>query len=309
MKIMVNQTHAGRDHKNMNTTIHKPCSGFASITCLVLIALTLSSCSEQTNVTSVAPTSSGKVIIKGSNTIGEELAPRLVAEYKKDHASASFELESKATGYGLAALMAGQCDLAGASRAPIKEELETAQARNLEFNDHIIGYYSVAVVVNAANPVTKLTRDQVRDIFTGVLKNWKEVGGTDAPIKLFVRDAISGTHLGFKELAMDNQPYAAGTSSSTNYAGISQDVARQPNGIGYCSFSVAQKDSAVKAVSIQDVAASPATVREGKYPYTRTLHFYTIKTGESAAAKDFLQFVESSRGQEILGQMGFVPRL
>lgn len=293
----------------MNATIHKLCSGFTSITCLVLIALTLSSCSEQTNVTPAAPTSSGKVIIKGSNTIGEELAPRLIAEYKKDHTAASFDLESKATGYGLAALMAGQCDIAGASRAPIKEEEETAQSRNLELTDHVIGYYAVAVVVNAANPVASLTRDQVRDIFTGAIRNWKEVGGADAPIKVFVRDAISGTHLGFKELAMENQPYASGTSSATNYVGISQDVAHQPNGIGYCSLSVAQKDSGVKAMSIQDVVASPSTVRDGKYPYTRTLHFYTIKTGESATAKDFLQFVESSRGQEILGQMGFVSRL
>ena len=286
--------------------LHLP--DFITTLSLILFGLTLSSCSDKTSITPAPATTSDKVVIKGSNTIGEELAPRLVAEYKKDHASASFELESKATGYGLAALMAGQCDLAGASRAPIKEELETAQARNLEFNDHIIGYYSVAVVVNAANPVTKLTRDQVRDIFTGVLKNWKEVGGADAPIQIFVRDAISGTHLGFQELAMEAKPYASGTTWSTNYAGISQGVARTPNGIGYCSFDLVQKNG-VKAVTIQDVPSSPATVREGKYPYTRTLHFYTIKTGESAAAKDFLQFVESARGQEILGQMGFVPRL
>ena len=281
---------------------------WAAALSLVLIGLALSSCSEQTGVTP-ATTTSGKVIIKGSNTIGEELAPRLIAEYKKDHASASFELESKATGYGLAALMAGQCDLAGASRAPIKEELETAQSRNLELNDHILGYYAVAVVVNAANPVASLTRDQVRDIFTGVVQNWKEIGGADAPIHLFIRDAISGTHLGFQELAMEGKPYASGSSTSTNYAGISRGVARNPNGIGYCSFTLAQKDSGVKVVTIQDVPSSPATVREGKYPYTRTLHFYTSKADESAAAKDFLQFVESARGQEILGQMGFVPRL
>ncbi len=282
---------------------------FVNTLSLVVVGLVLSSCSEQTSVTPLATTSGGKVIIKGSNTIGEELAPRLIAEYKKDHAAASFELESKATGYGLAALMAGQCDIAGASRTPIKEETETAESRNLELSDHVIGYYAVAVVVNAANPVASLTRDQVRDIFTGVIQNWKQAGGADAPIQVFVRDAISGTHLGFKELAMENQPYASGAASATNYAGISQAVARQPNGIGYCSFAIAQKNAGVKLVSIQEVSPNPAAVRDGKYPYARALHFYTTKTGESASAKDFLQFVESARGQEILAQMGFVPRL
>jgi phosphate transport system substrate-binding protein len=176
----------------------------------------------------------------------------------------------------------------------------------MELSDHIIGYYSVAVVVNPANPVASLTRDQVRDIFTGVVQNWKEVGGADAPIKIFIRDAISGTHLGFRELAMDNKEYASGPNTSTNYAGISQGVAQNPNGIGYCSFDLAQ-NKGVKAVSIQEVSPNAASVREGKYPYMRTLHFYTNKAGESAAARDFLQFVESVHGQEILSQAGFVP--
>jgi phosphate transport system substrate-binding protein len=279
---------------------------FTTICNLALAGIVLASCSKQPDAT--PPTNSGKVIIKGSNTIGEELAPRLIAEYKKDHSSASFELESKATGYGLAALMAGLCDLAGASRTPIKEELETAQSRNVELNDHLIGYYGVAVVVNPANAVAGLTRDQVRDIFTGVIQNWKEVGGADAPIHLFIRDAISGTHLGFQELAMENKPYASGATTSTNYAGISQGVAQNPNGIGYCSFDLVEK-SGVKAVAIQDVPSSAASVRQGKYPYARALHFYTNKAAESPGALEFIQFVQSPRGQEILSQTGFVPRL
>jgi phosphate transport system substrate-binding protein len=275
-------------------------------TCVVILsALVLAGCSEQPKDN--PGTVSAKVIIKGSNTIGEELAPSLIAGYKKEHSSAVFELESKATGYGLAALMAGLCDIAGASREPIKEELETAQSRNIELNDHIIGYYSVAVIVNAANPVTSLTRDQVRDIFNGAVQNWKEVGGADQPIKPFVRDAISGTHLGFQELAMENKPYASGCVSSTNYAGIVHGVALTTGGIGYASFDLTQT-AGVKAVTIQGIPPAAASVREGKYPYSRTLHFYTNKAGESAAARDFLQFVESAPGQEILRQTGFVPR-
>src|SRR5438105_7118382 len=135
---------------------------------LFLLGLWLAGCSgkQQTPET----VSQGKVVLKGSNTIGEELAPRLIAEYKKDHPAANFEIESKATGYGLAALMAGQCDLAGASRLPLKDELDLAQSRGIALNDYAIGSYSVAVIVNASNPLADLTRDQVRDIFTGAVR-------------------------------------------------------------------------------------------------------------------------------------------
>src|SRR5205085_4256334 len=185
-----------------------------------------------------------KVVIKGSNTIGEELGPRLIAEYKKDHPAAAFELESKGTGSGLWALVASQCDLAAASRAVSEEELKQATERGMKLDEHTIGSYSVAVVVHADNPVKDLTKDQVRDLFTGVVTNWKDVGGPDAPVHLYIRDPISGTHLGFKELAMENKAYGAGTNALTSYAAIIEAVAKDPNGIGYSSFDLANKPGA-----------------------------------------------------------------
>src|SRR5258708_3275331 len=113
---------------------------------LLPFILSLSGCSGGSEA---SKPSEGRLVIKGSNTIGEELAPRLIAEYKKAHPAASLDLESKATGYGLAAVMAGQCDIAAASRTPIKEETELAHGRGIELNDYVIGTYSVAVVVNS----------------------------------------------------------------------------------------------------------------------------------------------------------------
>ena len=251
--------------------------------------------------------SSGKIIIRGSNTIGEELAPRLISEYKKEHPAAVFDLESKGTSYGMGALMGGFCDIAGASRLPLKEELEVAQFRNVELNDYVIGAYSVAVVVNAANPAGNLTREQVRDIFTGVIQNWKAVGGPDAPIHLYIRDPISGTYIGFKELAMDNKPYASEQNLFTNYAAIVEAVAQDANGIGYSGFNLASHSGA-KVVSIEGIEPTVAAVNQGKYPYARVLHLYTNKAKERPAALDFIQFIRSPRGQEVLAQMGYVPR-
>jgi len=254
-----------------------------------------------------SPASGNNVVIRGSNTIGEELAPRLIAEFKKDHPTITFELEPKATGYGMAALRAGQCDIAAASRPAIEEELELTKASGMEMGEYILGAYSVAVVINPSNPVTNLTKEQVHGIFTGTIQNWKDVGGPDAAITLYIRDPISGTHLGFKELAMKNEPYAAQHHLLTNYVAIAQAVAGDANGIGYSSIEPA-KSSGAKTVTIEGIEASAQTVNSGKYPYARILRFYTNKTGESQATKEFIQFVLSLRGQEIVSQMGFTPK-
>jgi phosphate transport system substrate-binding protein len=250
----------------------------------------------------------GKLVIKGSNTIGEELAPRLIAEFKKDRPKVTVELESKGTASGFAALLAGECDIAAASRVANQEELTGAAARGIQFNLHTLGSYAVAVIVNAANSVTNLSRDQVRDVFGGTVKNWKDVGGADAPIQLCIRDATSGTPLGFQELAMENKPYAAEAKAFTNYAGIAEAVAKEPGGIGYVGFDLTDK-AGLKAVSIRGVLPTAVAVNEGRYPVSRVLRLYTNQTNETAITKDFVQFVQSPRGQKILEEMGFVPRL
>lgn len=248
----------------------------------------------------------GKVVIKGSNTVGEELTPRLVAEYRKDHPKVEFNLETKGTGSGFDALVAGRCDIAAASRVASNPELTKAHSAGMELNVHAIGSYSVAVVLNSSSPISDLTRDQVRDLFTGVVQNWKAVGGPDAPVHLCIRDPISGTYLGFRELAMEDKPYAAGCKTFTNYAAIAQAVAQDPNAIGYASFDLVSKPG-VKGLSVRGIPPTTLSVNEGRYPYSRILRFYTNQAKESAPARDFIQFVKSARGQEILAQLGFVP--
>jgi phosphate transport system substrate-binding protein len=246
------------------------------------------------------------IVVLGSNTIGEELAPRLIAEFKKEHPEITFETEFKGTTYGMGALMVGRCDIAAASREATTNEIELAKGRNIEFNDHIIGAYDVAVVVNAASPLSNLKREQVRDLFTGVIQNWKDVGGPDAPVHLYIRHPISGTYLGFRELAMENKPYSLAVKTYTNYTGIVEAVAQDANGIGYCSLDLTTK-TGVKPVSIDGLAPSNAAVNKGNYPYARFLRLYTDKAAESPDAHSFIEFVESKRGQEILAQMGFTP--
>lgn len=274
---------------------------------LALLGVLAAGCpANKPEVPQLPPPSEGKVAIRGSNTFGEELALKLIQAFKKEHPQADFDLESKATVYGFASLLAGKCDIAAASRPPLKEELELAKMREIEMNDYVVGSYSVAVAVNAGNSVANLTKDQVREIFTGAIKNWKEVGGPDAEIKLFIRDPISGTHLGFKELALGNQAYASSSKMFNDYAGIAQAVAAEPAGIGYVSLELA-KGAGVKSVSVGGVEPSVTTVHAGNYPYSRVVRLHTNKARESALAKAFVQFVVSEKGKEIVRQTGFTP--
>jgi phosphate transport system substrate-binding protein len=264
----------------------------------VLAGLILAGCS---------PGTPPKIIIRGSNTIGEELAPRLIAEFKKQHPDVSFDLEFKGTTYGFGALLVDRCDLAAASRPVSTNELDLARGRGIALQEHVIGVYSVAVIVNAASLLANLTPEQVRDLFTGAAQNWKDVGGPDAPVHLYVRDPISGTHLGFRELAMENKPYALGLKTCTNYADIVQAVARDASGVGYVSFDQTTKPG-VKPGAIGGVAPTAQTVNSAQYPYERVLRLYTSKGKESDVTRAFLDFVLSARGQEVVAQAGCTRR-
>lgn len=257
-------------------------------------------------VAGCTPEKSTTLTIRGSNTIGEELAPRLISAYRKDRPEVVFDLEFKGTAYGMGALMVERCDIAAASRPATTNELVLAKSRDVAFNDYPIGSYAIAIVLHAANPVNELSREQVRDIFTGKIRNWKDVGGPDAAIHLHTRDPISGTRLGFQEVAMENQPYALEMKTFTTDAQLLAAVSRDVHAIGYCGFNYSSH-TGVKAVSIEEVPPTIAAVNEGRYPYARTLRLYTIKARESSATRNFIEFIQSARGKEILTEMGFVP--
>jgi phosphate transport system substrate-binding protein len=263
----------------------------------LILVLAMGSCSRK------APE---VITIRGSNTFGEELAPKLAAEYKKDHPQITFNSEFKGTPYGFGALMVDKCDIAAASREVSTNELSLAKDRDIEFNSYVIGTYNVAVIVNAGNASTNLKPEQVRDIFTGKIQNWKDVGGPDAPVHLYIRDPISGTYIGFQELAMDKKDYAQHPKTFTSYDGIVQAVAQDPAGIGYASIEDVKKPG-IKAVSIGGAAPTLEAVQKGQYPYARTLRLYTNKARENPVAMEFIHFIQSERGQKVVGDMGFVP--
>lgn len=248
-----------------------------------------------------------RLVVTGSNTFGEDLGKRLVSVFKKSNPSIQVVLETPGSGAGMDALIDGRAGIATTSRAASEDELRRARAAGVKLQAHSIGSYGIALVVNSKNPVRSLSEAQIRDIFTGTIKNWKEVGGVDAPIKLYVRDGAAGSALGFRELAMRTQPYAKTAIALHSYESIVEEVSRDPTGIGYCGIGVFP--NGIRPLQVDGVPANRVAINEGLYPYARTLYFYTDQQRETQAVKSFIGFVQSREGQEILAKTGFVPRI
>lgn len=264
------------------------------LTALVLAGLVLSAPAQ-------------KIVVRGSNTFGEELGPRLVQEFLQKRPGWEIVLETPGSGAGIVSLLDGTCDIAPSSRSLSEDELRLATSRRLQFRNHSIGYYGVAVIVAKDHPVKALTDRQVRELFTGRITNWRDVGGADAPVVPYIRDAVSGTHLGFQELAMDRQPYAASARTCRSDAEMIAAVNGDPNGIGYIGMTLAAR-APVQALKINGISPTVLAVSDDLYPYARQLRLFTVRGQETAEALAFIKFVRSTQGQNILDDMGFVRR-
>ena len=246
-----------------------------------------------------------RVLIKGSNTFGEELAPRLVAAYRTENPMAVIVIESKGSGTGISALLSGECDIASSSRYATEDELRLARSRGLKLKSTLIGFYGVGVVTNAANGVNGLTDSEVRKIFTGTITNWKAVGGADATIHVHIRDKAAGAYLGFQELAMERSPYTPEAKMHLRDAEIIDAVKQDPAAIGFASAEFAHTGG-VKGLRINNVPPTQAKINSGDYPFSRGLRFYTITGQQSKAADKFIGFVLSRKGQNEAAKAGFI---
>lgn len=252
----------------------------------------------------IAPVRADTIRIKGSNTFGESLAPALIEAFRTQH-TVAFELESKGTASGIAALLAGDCDIASASRGLTEDERRLARSRSVRLRAQVIGYYGVAVIVHATNPVQRLTDTQVREIFTGAVANWKTYGGADTAIAVFTRQPGAGTFLGFQELAMNRMAYALDAHACGSDRELADAVAARPDAIGYVNFN-AMNRSGIKALPINRVSPTVAGVNRNDYPYARGVRLFTTQATGKDSVKRFIEFCLSPRGQAVLAREGFV---
>ena len=164
------------------------------------------------------------------------------------------------------------------------------------------------MVVNPANSVSNLTFGQLRGIYNGSISNWKEVGGSDAPIAVISRDSSSGTYKDFQKDVLLGDEYRPDALTQPATGGIVGEVSQNANAIGYIGF--AYLDSSIKALSLDkgngSVAPTAESILSGEYPLSRSLYFYTNEE-PSGLTKEFTDFVTSDKGQKVVSTVGYIP--
>ena len=248
---------------------------------------------SSTPVQSQTTTLSGTVNTDGSTSM-ESVVKALAEAFMEQNPDVTVNY----SGTGIQAAIDGTVDLGLASRALKDEEKSNGAVEN------IVALDGVAVVVNPENGVTDLTVEQIAQIFTGEITNWSELGGADAEIAVFGREAGSGTRGAFEEIVgvEDACKYTNEYSSTGDVIG---NVASNPNGIGYASLSAV--DDTVKAVAVNGVTPSEDTVKDGSYEIQRPFVMVTKEgTQLSEAAQAFLDFAMSADAAEIIAVAGAV---
>ncbi len=250
----------------------------------------------------------------GSDTM-VNLALAWAEAYMAERPDVRLSVTGGGTGTGIAAMINGTVDLANASRALKPEELAAAQKNGFTPKEFVVARDAIAVVVHPSNPVNGLTLQQLSDIYTGKITNWRQVGGADRPIVLLSRESNSGTYLYFLEHvirqgdARSELLFSPETLLMPSSEGISAEVRHNPNAIGYDGLGYVTSDQKTLGIAKNSASEftlpSVETVNTGAYPIARPLYIYT--PGEpQGAVKNYLDWI-LTRGQTLIPPLGFVP--
>ena len=252
----------------------------------------------------------GNITVKGSDTL-VILAQKWAEVYMGQHAGTKIQVTGGGTGTGFAALQNQTTDLCDASRkAKAAEIANCIKAFNKRPTEYKVALDGLSVYVSAGNPLKELTVAQVGDIFTGKIKNWKEVGGADAPITLYSRENSSGTYEFFKEHVLQGKDFAASAQTMPGTAAILQAVSKDKNGIGYggAAYGAGAKHLAIKKTdSSPAVEPTEENVVAGNYPIWRHLFIYVNPALDKGEVAAYLNWIRSDEGQKVVKDVGYFP--
>lgn len=275
----------------------------------VLMVLGLSACSnstaneENTNdanneAETPAETLSGKLSLSGSTSM-EKVCEALAETFMEEYPDVTVTVEYTGSGAGIESVTSKMVDIGNSSRALKDTEKEKGVVEN------VIAIDGIAVITNNSNEVENLTKEDLIKIYTGEIKNWKELGGKDENIVVLGREAGSGTRGAFEELLeiVDSCVYAGELDST---GGVKAKVASTEGTIGYVSLDVV--DDTVKALKLDGVEATEANIKAGSYLLSRP--FVMATNGEISAQNEIVQtwfdYIKSAKGQEVIESVGLI---
>ena len=267
------------------------------VLCAAVMALSLfAGCGQKANDNGT--TTGGTVATDGSTSM-EKVIGALGESFMEANKGTTFTYNPTGSGSGIQAVSEGRCDIGLSSRA-LKDDEKAAGLK-----ETIVALDGIAIIVNPQNPVKDLSLEQIAKIYTGEITNWKDVGGNDAEIVLIGREAGSGTRDGFESIT-DTKDACQYRQELTSTGDVITTVSQNPNAIGYASLA-AIKDS-VKALTVNGVAPTEATVKDGTYLVQRPFVLVTKEgVALSETAQKFFDFATSADAASIISAAGAVP--
>jgi phosphate transport system substrate-binding protein len=246
--------------------------------------------------------------IKGSDTC-LPLSQKVAEAFMKSQSGASVTVTGGGSGVGISALIEGTTEIAQSSRKIKFDERGKMQEGGKTSKEVIVAYDALAIIVHPQNRVTNLTREQLEGIFTGRIRNWKDVGGDDLAIIPYARETSSGTYEFIKEYVLRNRNYMNGILSMPATGAIMQSISQTRGAIGY--VGLAYLNSNVKAINVSYdqgksyVAPTVANAKNNTDPIVRELYYY-YDAKQEARVKSLIDFVLSTEGQKIVTEIGFI---
>ncbi|SMC97725.1 phosphate ABC transporter substrate-binding protein, PhoT family [Desulfocicer vacuolatum DSM 3385] len=245
----------------------------------------------------------GELVIKGSTTV-LPIAQKAAEAYMAEHTDVKISLSGGGSGNGIKAIIDGTADIGNASRFIKQKEVTLAGTRGVYPVPFRVALDAIVPVVNAENSVKNLTMAQLKDIYLGNIKDWKEVGGTPGTIVVISRDSSSGTFGVWKDLVMKKKRVIPNALTVPSNGGVVQAVANTPGAIGYIGLGYITKK--IKAVDVDGVVGSEENTLNGSFPISRGLFMFT-KGWPKGETMGFISFILSRKGQKLVKEAGSIP--
>lgn len=247
----------------------------------------------------------GKLVIKGSDTLGAKMVPQIAEAFKAENPDTTFEIAAEGSSTGVKAIITSTADIGMSSRDVNSKEIAQARSNQVDIRAITVAKDAIAVIVNEKNPLDELTLEQVEQIFTGAVEDWTAVGGRPGRISAYSRNTASGTYAEFRDMAMGGIDYGSDTQKMAGNEQIASEVSRNPSGIGYVGLAYIDTPG-VKVVRIDGFAPSKESVNSGNYTLARPLYF--LVDGEPGGlVAEFIDFTLGGTGQSIVESVAFIP--
>jgi len=246
----------------------------------------------------------GNIVIKGSTTV-LPIAQKVAEIYMKENPDVKISISGGGSGNGVKALIDGSTDIANSSRFIKQKEVEAAVQNGRYPVPFAVAYDCIIPVVHPSNTVSDLTLAQLKSLYKGEIKNWKDIGGPDQPVVVVSRDTSSGTYEVWEEKIMEKERVFPGALLQASNGAVVQAVSKNKNAVGY--IGLGYLDESVKACTVGGIEGSPETTLNGTFPVSRPLFMFTPgwPQGETASFINFL--LHPNKGQKYVGEAGYVP--